>query len=97
MVTFNTYDIVKLCTVKMSLRCLRGNDLGSPLEDLIGILNLHLKLRFRYTFEVVTPDLYCENVYVLNYLNSCINFATKFSTFTMKSSSTSARKAQKIC
>ena len=57
MVTFNTYDIVKLCTVKMSLRCLRGNDLGSPLEDLIGILNLHLKLRFRYTFEVVTPVL----------------------------------------
>ena len=28
--TLHNYDVVKLCRVKMSLRCLRGNELGSP-------------------------------------------------------------------
>ena len=28
--TVHNYDVVKLCRVKMSLRCVRGNELGSP-------------------------------------------------------------------
>ena len=55
--TLHNYDVVKLCRVKMSLRCLRGNELGSPTEDLIGNLNRHLNIRFRYIFEVLAPVL----------------------------------------
>ena len=29
-VTLHDYDVVKFCRVKISLRCLRGNELGSP-------------------------------------------------------------------